>query len=139
MLRDKVKVAQFVRFCVVGIGNTVADLGLFWLLSRAGAPYLMAQVLSYSAGVLNSYLLNRTWTFRVTGKIQALEATKFVLVNVLSLLASTGVLFALHDGLHLNLGVAKVAAMGSAPVINFIGNLLWVFTANKTRGETCED
>lgn len=138
MLKEKAKAGQFLRFCIVGFGNTAVDLAIFWLLSWMGTPDLVAQVLSYSAGVLNSYLLNRWWTFRVKGKINAVEAAKFIVVNVLSLLASTGVLFALHDLFHVGLGISKLAAIGSAPIVNFIGNALWVFSQSKTRGETCE-
>lgn len=132
------KVRRFLRFCIVGVGNTAADLGLFWLLSWAGAPFLVAQVLSYSAGVLNSYLLNRHWTFRISSRANPREAAKFLVVNLLSLGASTAVLYGLHDLFHVGLGFAKVLAMAAAPIVNFIGNLLWVFSESLTRGEINE-
>jgi putative flippase GtrA len=54
---------QFLKFCLVGGVNTGIDFALFALLTLAGLPYLAAQVISYSCGVLNSYFINGKWTF----------------------------------------------------------------------------
>ncbi len=126
---------RFFRFCAVGVGNTALDLALFWILTLAGVSYLLAQVLSYSIGVANSYILNRKWTFQVKGTMNLPEVVKFIMVNLLSLLASTNVLFLLHDLLHVDLGLSKMAAMASAPIINFVGNLLYVFAARSICAE----
>ncbi|MEK1833354.1 GtrA family protein [Priestia megaterium] len=37
------------------------------MLSYLGVYYIIAQCVSYGCGVLNSYLLNRTWTFQQQG------------------------------------------------------------------------
>jgi putative flippase GtrA len=132
VIKDKQKAARFIRFCAVGVGNTVLDLGIFRLLTYLGASFLVAQVLSYSAGVVNSYILNRKWTFRVQGRVDVPQAVKFVVVNLLSLLVSTGVLSLLYKVLHVDLTAAKILAMASAPIVNFIGNILWVFTEKQT-------
>jgi putative flippase GtrA len=129
---NKPGAALFLRFCAVGLGNTAVDFAAFYLLALVGVPYLLAQALSYSAGVINSFVFNRKWTFRVTHKVNAWEALKFISVNVFSLLISSGLLFVLHDLNHLNLWLAKFAATGGGMVVNFMGSRLWVF--NKTMG-----
>jgi len=48
--------------------NTVVDFAVFALLAAGGLSVLLAQWLAYGCGVLNSYLWNRRWTFRVKGK-----------------------------------------------------------------------
>ncbi len=48
MLKEKVKTAG--RFCTVGVGNTLIDFGVFFLLAACHVPYLPAQICSYSAG-----------------------------------------------------------------------------------------
>lgn len=40
MLKEKVKTAG--RFCTVGVGNTLIDFGVFFLLAACHVPYLPA-------------------------------------------------------------------------------------------------
>lgn len=59
---------QAVRFGMVGVLNTGVDLGSYWILTRF-IPYfenahVLAKAISYTLGVLNSYLWNRSFTFR---------------------------------------------------------------------------
>jgi len=133
---NKCRAVRFLRFCTVGLGNTAVDFTAFFLLTLGGVPYLLAQVLSYAAGVVNSFFLNRKWTFRVTGKANVMEVARFVIVNGLSLLVSTGLLFILHDVDYPGLWFGKLVATGGGTVVNFMGSRLWVFTEHqKTRGE----
>ncbi|MEN9932605.1 MAG: hypothetical protein RIS17_1178 [Pseudomonadota bacterium] len=77
--------AQFLRFGVVGVANTALTTGLVWLL----APHVgvtAASVLGYAAGVVQSFLVNRFWTFGATrtggaGRWQG-EALRFIAVNL---------------------------------------------------------
>ncbi|MCG9968237.1 GtrA family protein [Pelotomaculum terephthalicicum JT] len=136
MLSDKYRTIQFLRFCTVGVANTAVDFAAFFLLNLCGVPYLLAQVLSYSAGVVNSYLLNRKWTFRVARKANLQEAASFIVVNGISLLVSSSLLAVLHDVNHLNLWLCKLTATAAGVIVNFMGNRLWVFAeSQKTRGE----
>ena len=46
------------RFAIVGVGNTLVDLAVFTLLAQfLEVNVYLAQVLGYSAGTLNSYIL----------------------------------------------------------------------------------
>ena len=52
-------------FAMVGASNTVVDLLVFWVLSEmAQVPPLLANVVSYSLGAVNSFTLNKLLTFR---------------------------------------------------------------------------
>lgn len=128
MFKNKPKIVQFLRFCAVGLGNTAVDFSAFYLLMLGGLPYLVAQVLSYSAGVANSFILNRKWTFRMRRKANVMEVVKFVIVNGLSLLVASGLLFILRDTHHLDLWLSKLIATGGGLIVNFMGSRLWVFT-----------
>lgn len=48
MFSNKHGAVQFLRFCIVGVGNTEVDLASFLLLTLGGVPYLPAQTLSYA-------------------------------------------------------------------------------------------
>jgi len=134
VFNDKYRVIQFLRFCTVGLGNTAVDFSVFFLLNMGGLPYLPAQVLSYSAGVANSYFLNRKWTFRMARKASVTEAAHFIIVNLLSLLVTAGLLAILHEVNNLDLWLCKIVATGAGVVVNFLGNRLWVFAENQKAG-----
>ncbi|AUZ26621.1 GtrA family protein [Bacillus cabrialesii] len=124
MLKEKIKTLG--RFCTVGVGNTLIDFGVFFLLTACHVPYLPAQICSYSAGVINSYVWNRSWTFRVKRKAGGKEIVRFLMINI----AASGITFLL---LYLfqkggcTILVSKLAATIGGMMVNFIGNRIWVF------------
>lgn len=119
-------IGEFVKFALVGILNTGVDIAIFFLLTWRGIPYVAAQVVSYSCGTANSYLLNKIWTFRSCGLSYA-EIVRFVIVNLASLGISVVSLALLHDTAGLGLAVSKGIATACALAVNFLGNKLWVF------------
>jgi len=124
--RHRHPIGEFIKFALVGLLNTGVDVVIFFLLTRAGTPYVLAQVVSYSCGAANSYLLNKVWTFRSCGLSYA-EIIRFITVNLISLGISVVVLSLLHDMAGLTLAPAKIGATVTALAANFLGNKLWVF------------
>lgn len=62
------------------------------------------------------------------------------MVNGLSLLVSSCLLFMLHDVARLNLWLGKLMATGGGIIVNFLGSRLWVFSENqKTGGDFDKD
>ncbi|MCI4127953.1 GtrA family protein [Bacillus haynesii] len=123
---NKNNITTLVRFGTVGAGNTLVDFVVFFLLTSLHIPYLSAQLFSYSAGVANSYIWNRTWTFQVKEKAHGAEIIRFIMIN----LAAAGATFVLLYFLQkagLSLFVSKMSATVAGMAINFIGNRLWVF------------
>jgi putative flippase GtrA len=116
---------QAIKFSFVGVLNTVVDLGGYFLLTRwlglAGLP-VAAKSISYSAGILNSFFWNRSWTFRSKTQIWA-TLLPFVLVNLVGLAINTGIM-----QLCLNiLGLPELVALGLATV----STLVWNFVLSK--------
>jgi putative flippase GtrA len=133
---NKAKKLQLLRFCIIGLGNTTVDFIAFFLLTWGGVPRLLAQVCSYSFGVVNSFLFNRKWTFQVTHKTNMMEVLKFSFINGIALLVSSSLLFLLPDFYHLNLWLSKIVATGFGIVVTFMGSRLWVFPEEQiTRSE----
>ena len=81
--RDRMT-GQAVRFVVVGLVNTVVDLGAFYLLARVpGMPEVGAKFISYNLGTVNSFVMNKYWTFGARGSKRWLrEFGVFFAVNV---------------------------------------------------------
>src|SRR5438874_13001104 len=57
--------AQFVKFGIVGISNTLLTFLIYTLLLKVfGVWYLAASAIGFAVGAINGFLLNRRWTFR---------------------------------------------------------------------------
>jgi len=90
------------RFVVVGCANFVVSFTAFYAsyrflpLDESSGRAAVANVLAYAAGMINSFVLNRVWTFRAEGQVAA-HAFKFIVLNAATLVASTAIVFALVD------------------------------------------
>ena len=108
----------------------MVDFAVFTLLnSFFGVNYIVSQILSYSSGTLNSYMLNKHWTFNdtKTSKKTAKEIVQFIVVNSASLGVSLIGLSILMKDNSINPFFSKIIAMILAQVVNFLGYRFWVF------------
>lgn len=131
-MSSKGGILRFLRFLVVGIGNTLIDLFCFLILTRAGVYYLGAQVTAYLAGVINSYLCNRAWTFKVARRNKE-QAVRFLIINLLSLGLSSLTIYLCYSVCHKDIWVSKVVATCGGTVLNYIGADQWVFSHDRLR------
>lgn len=127
------KYAQFVKFNLVGLLNTALDYALFSLQVWLGVPYLLAQCVSYMAGVANSYYLNKIWTFGSREAASSGQAARFLVVNAVTLGLSLLLLYVAKDRLGMNEFLAKAAVTIVTMLVNFAGNKLWVFRPSASR------
>ncbi len=127
---------RFIRFAVVGLSGTLLDLIILTALKFFFHwPTLPANIVSYSCGIINNYLLNCFWVYpeaRVNNSLTRLA--QFILVSlsglilnnvlVLALEAPLGKLIASSANAYLP---AKILATGVVLVWNFLINRLWTF------------
>jgi len=121
---------SFWRFAVVGCSNTAVDFIVFTILRAIfNVNYLYCQVAAFIAGIMNSFILNKTWTFE--SKTSRFESSrqlgKFVFINLVSLAVSLLGLQLLSGQMHMNVYVAKVAVTVVTQAINYSGYRWWVF------------
>jgi putative flippase GtrA len=124
--------APLLKFALVGGTNTGIDFLVFTLLTFLGWAYFPAQCVSFTCGVLNSYVLNRSWTFRDCTASGRLLFYKFVALNALVLLLVSGLIALFHQGAGWPVLVSKFAASFFGVLVNFAGNRVWVFRSDQT-------
>jgi putative flippase GtrA len=124
---------QFIKFNLVGLLNTALDFAVITLLTWLGVYYILAQCLSYGVGMLNSYTLNKYWTFAQKGRFEPKQAIRFALLNLGSLLLSLALLVIFKDQWMMKVLLAKLLTTVITTLVNYAGNKLWVFPANETK------
>ena len=126
---SKMSVVRVLKFSLVGVVNTTIDVTLFALLVHVlGWNVLPANMVSYSTGILNSFLMNKLWTFQdqrpFSHSLQPFVL--FTVINLSSLFLSTAVVWLLAQ--HLTELVAKLVSVGFVFAWNYTLTRLLVFT-----------
>ncbi len=133
-LIDNLAYNQFCKFCAVGVLNTAVQYGVFYgLLHLFKLNYLMASTIGYCAGLTNSYMFNRKWTFGdVNSPNINREFIKFVMVNVAALAINLASLRCSVSILHLRPEIGQIISIPLSTVVNFLGNKFWTFSKKDT-------
>ncbi len=138
-------VKQFSKFVIVGGVNTGIDFAvlnalMFMTSITQGLGLFVLNCISFSVAVVNSYYMNKRWTFKeaaagLADKSAGVQFSQFFVVSVIGItingLILTGIttLIAPPMGLSEQLwaNVAKLVATGASLVWNFVGYKLFVF------------
>lgn len=135
-MSDLVLRHPFARFVVVGCLNFVVSFAAFYAsylylpLGETFGRGAVANVLAYCAGLLNSFLLNRLWTFRAEGHV-GVHALKFVLLNAATLLASTLIVLVLVDRAGLPALAVWLPLTLAILAAHYLGMKHWAFAERR--------
>jgi putative flippase GtrA len=116
----------FLKFGVVGVFNTIITIMSYMLFVSLEMNYIVANIIAYSLGVLNSFYWNRKWVFNVKSN-QLNIFWKFIIVNLITLGLNTLSLFILVSSLEINPIFGQVISTGIGMVVNFLLNKKWTF------------
>lgn len=118
---------QFVKFGLVGVSNTLITAGVIALLLEAFLlSDLQANLVGYAAGLVNSFVWNRRWTFRSKSKIKD-TVLKFMLIFVVSYVVQWGVVSLLLRISNVEPYVCHLLGMVVYTVFNFLLNKFYTF------------
>lgn len=118
---------KFIRFSIVGVGNTVVNWIIFFILNACGIYYIISNIIAYAVATINSYIWNSLWVFKYGQGLDINTSVKFFILNLVGLTANTTIMYILVDILNLNKFMALVLASVVVVIMNYTINKLWVF------------
>ena len=128
---DRARIPEIGRFAVVGLINFGIDVAVFSIAFYClGIQLIIANTIAYSLATINSYLMNKYWTFagRSGRNISTTEFTRFLLFNVGGLALSNLTVFLLAE--FVMPLIAKLGAVGVTFVWNYLTIRRFVFHKN---------
>jgi len=124
-----IELRRFIRFCLVGAMNTTITFVVFTVLRYFGVELYVSNILSYVAGVVNSFLWNRSWVYRSKGRRWYVEAALFlaffgVCYSIQLLVFKTAVHYVPE-------WLSQIIGMGTYSVTNFLLNRIFTFKPSR--------
>ena len=125
-MRPRSVLWQWVRFVAVGVSNTVLSWCVYATLEAVGVPYLLASAIAFAVGALNSYLLNRRWTFHSRGR-PGPEVLRFGVVQCVGLGGDVLLLGVLTEDAGIHHLIAQAIVFPVASAVTFLLSRQWAF------------
>ncbi|OAV66275.1 GtrA-like protein [Bacteroidales bacterium Barb6] len=120
-------IKQAVKYGIVGVSNTLITAGVIWVMMKvAGFPDVVSNITGYVAGVLNSFIWNKQWTFKSSDSWVS-SGIRFGAVFGICYLLQLGVLLLLNRHLAIDPYYNQLIAMAFYTVINFLMNKYFTF------------
>lgn len=120
-------VAQFIKFGLVGVSNTLLTFLVYTLLLKVfGVWYLAASGIGFAVGAVNGFLLNHSWTFRGHAGGQ-FAAVRWFIVQGSGLLVNLGVVYLMVEQVGTDKLVGQAIATAIVVVLTFFANRAWTF------------
>ena len=148
MIHDLKKlIAQVWKFGLVGFINTGVDFLvtnlLFWFFKpKSMFGLMLISIFAICAAAVNSYILNKFWTFNKKTKMKISEIYRFSLVTFLGMLVNTSIflfaskylaeLFGIEG--FININVSRLIGVAAAMGVTFLGYRFGVFNTESVNG-----
>lgn len=118
---------KLIKFGFVGIINTAITIGSYaFLVYFVRMNFIIANIIGYLLGMINSYIWNKNWVFQVTESYIS-TYIKFVVVNIAMLGFNSFCLYILVNIYSLNKLISQIIVVGLGMIINFILTKTWIF------------
>jgi putative flippase GtrA len=116
---------QFVRFLIVGVGNTLLSFGVYRLLLVVATPYALAAPVAFGIGAVNGYIFNRRWTFAARDSARA--RLVYLVVQAGGAAATTLLVLLYVQVADIGRVLAYLAAVAPVTMSTFAANRIWTF------------
>jgi putative flippase GtrA len=124
-------IRQAIKYGIVGIGNTLLSLCVIWVMMKIlGYPAVASNITGYAAGILNSFVWNKRWTFKSSDTWTG-SAIRFGFVFGICYMLQLGLLLYLDRYLPIDPYYNQVIAMIFYTAVNFLMNKYFTFKEQK--------
>lgn len=118
---------NLILYGIIGSSSALLDFLIFTLLTEVfGVYYLVANCISVTCGLTNSFILNRKYNFKVTDKTLK-RAVMFFAVGYCGLALNSTLLYVFINFAHFATPIAKLCAMAIEVLLQFLVNSLVTF------------
>lgn len=127
------KYQEIIHYLIVGVCTTVVSLTTYYglvltvLNPNNGFQLQIANIISWLAAVLFSYITNRKFVFKSKNKNIIKEISDFFLSRIVTLLMDMAIMFLFVTVLHGNDKIAKLIVQVIVTISNYIFSKLFVF------------
>lgn len=147
---------EFLRFAIVGFLNVVVSSLIFYLaynhvklwqyfiensgtlgeelqfhlkhFSIASGDAAVSSVVAYLGGMVNSFFLNKTWTFRVK-EYSSGQVWRFSILNLVGLTLGSALMLLFVDGMGGPYMIVWSVTITCTTIFNYLGNKYWTFAS----------
>jgi len=122
---------QFSKFAIVGCTNTALDFIVYFSLTRLFTFWheqkILATTIAFVIANINSYILNKFWTFQNKEKKYHIQYSKFLIISLVGLVLTDTIFSFAHYSWQQNDIIAKLLPIPAVLLWNFIANKFWTF------------
>ncbi|MWV61333.1 GtrA family protein [Helicobacter saguini] len=115
-----------IKYALVGVVNTCVGFGITILLTFLGIIPEIANVIGNAVGILNSYILNKKFTFK-SQNTHKRDFTRFIIAMGISYLANLAALSLCYRILHIDKYISLVIAAVIYTITGYLISKLWAF------------
>lgn len=113
---------------MVGVVGLVVDMGLFYVFHELmQINYILSNIMSSSLAVINNFILNSIFTFKVKDKL-FYRFVSFFSIALAGMAISSGMLAVMIDGMHMNSMISKGISVFLVAMIQYYVNKKLTFS-----------
>ena len=123
-------VKQAIKYGVVGLSNTLITMIVIWVMMKLfGCREGLSNLTGYVAGILNSFIWNKQWTFKGSSTGWTKGAVRFTIAFIICYALQYGLVLILNSRLTIDHYYNHLIGMAFYTVINFLVNKFYTFKA----------
>lgn len=116
-----------IKFAIVGVSNTIIDIGLLNLFLYFHWQVIIANTVAFLVAATNSFIWNKFWTFSDTEGDWRAQFPFYLAVVTVGVGISDAFIYLLSVLLGWNVNVVKILSIGAIFLWNFLAPKFLIF------------
>ncbi len=125
------KHADKLRFALVGVANTAIDFGILFGLVFFGVDKLVANFISTGVAFIFSFFVNKSFTFKQSGKASKKQFGLFLLITLTGLWVIQPIIISLVGLILASTSLGASLTLLTGKLIATVATLIWNFILYK--------